>query len=388
MNRTNHLDGLRGSKGMKLAIDSLSRQPNYHLAHNIGLPGVSFVRRPGIPLGRLPARSGNVGGGIYMPMRPQGQAFLHLWNKIRVGPGSGWGVTFESRLPRVPDGDRSARLLRRKLLEDPSLNWINAMSSYAYRRMETAFTRTEWQDLTEKVQVVYPRLQPARPASSMSRQTRSGLELVFVGADFFRKGGEAVLRLVEQEGERLDLRLTVVSSLNISGYATPWVDNSYRKMIAERLDRSSRITWHESLPHEKVLDVVSEADVCLLPSLADTFGYSLAEGLMAGALVVGTNVQALPEIVGAEGIVIDLPVNEFGEWVSLGSRNGYSNAMVTILEALVATMSAMRNAPRSFTGRRTAGRARALGQFGGVRDAQLASLYALSGVHFEGPAVV
>ncbi|WP_125140102.1 glycosyltransferase family 4 protein [Clostridium transplantifaecale] len=52
----------------------------------------------------------------------------------------------------------------------------------------------------------------------------------------------------------------------------------------------------------------------LLPTFADTYGYSLLEMQACGLPVVSTNVRAMPEINDNEcGWIAKLPVNEYGE---------------------------------------------------------------------------
>ena len=54
--------------------------------------------------------------------------------------------------------------------------------------------------------------------------------------------------------------------------------------------------------------------VGLLPTYADTYGYSVLEFQAAGCPVISTNVRALPEINNEEiGWIIEVPRNQLGE---------------------------------------------------------------------------
>jgi glycosyltransferase involved in cell wall biosynthesis len=52
----------------------------------------------------------------------------------------------------------------------------------------------------------------------------------------------------------------------------------------------------KSLPHQKVLDVIKRSHVGLLPSYAETYGYSILEAQAAACPAITTNVRAFPEI--------------------------------------------------------------------------------------------
>lgn len=75
----------------------------------------------------------------------------------------------------------------------------------------------------------------------------------------------------------------------------------------------SWIDYYESLPNSEVLKKCKEATVGLLPSLTDTYGYSVLEMQAAGCPVVTTNIRAFPETNEEEcGWMCHLPVNELG----------------------------------------------------------------------------
>jgi glycosyltransferase involved in cell wall biosynthesis len=53
-----------------------------------------------------------------------------------------------------------------------------------------------------------------------------------------------------------------------------------------------------------------------MPTLMDTYGYSIIEGFSVGTPAFTTNVCALPEIVqhGKNGYVLELPLNKIRHW--------------------------------------------------------------------------
>lgn len=120
----------------------------------------------------------------------------------------------------------------------------------------------------------------------------------------------------EYEG-KYDFSLTVISSLQYGDYFTK---TPREEMICCRnfLNEKDWIDYYEFLPNEDVLEKCREAQVGLLPSFADTYGYAVLEMQAAGCPVITTNVRAFPEI-NDEGCgwVCRLPVDALGfcaEW--------------------------------------------------------------------------
>jgi glycosyltransferase involved in cell wall biosynthesis len=68
----------------------------------------------------------------------------------------------------------------------------------------------------------------------------------------------------------------------------------------------SRWRWFETVPHQRVLEIMIESDVLVLPSLGEGFGLVVTEALACGlAVIVTPNVGASDLICdGREGFVI------------------------------------------------------------------------------------
>ncbi len=68
------------------------------------------------------------------------------------------------------------------------------------------------------------------------------------------------------------------------------------------------------MPNQQVLELLKTCDVGLLPTYADTYGFSALEAQSAACPVISTDVRALPEINNTEvGWLINVPKNELGE---------------------------------------------------------------------------
>jgi glycosyltransferase involved in cell wall biosynthesis len=151
----------------------------------------------------------------------------------------------------------------------------------------------------EKVTVVYAGLNALdggtvgadhiRPEESPARQPA---RLLFVGRDFFRKGGDIVVRAFEQlrREHYPDLRLTV------AGPAAWPLAGEVPEGVAFLGDR----------PTEEVARLYREHDVLVMPSRFEAFGIAHREALANGMPVIGRSDFAMPEAIhpGKNGALV------------------------------------------------------------------------------------
>jgi glycosyltransferase involved in cell wall biosynthesis len=204
-------------------------------------------------------------------------------------------------------------------------------------------------EITAKMCVRLPSQAPLVDAARR-RTSSDPLHFVFVGAEFFRKGGKEVLaafeRLLDVRG---DVRLTIVSRMAYGDYATNSTKQDQAAALATIERHPLEIRRYGQLPNAEVLRLLRDADVCLLPTYADTFGYSVLEAQAVGCPVVTTDVRALPEINDDEsGWVIPLPLDARREAhrISAGSRERLS---ADLTQRLFETLRAIVDDPASIT---------------------------------------
>lgn len=257
----------------------------------------------------------------------------HLFNAISYGREP-WVVTFETVVPRfgcvlqnlsrTQDAFetlarvRSVRCAIDRLARD-SCRQIIALSECT-RQIQLSLLQLfpEHRDKVESKLVTLhpPQVVRVPEYQAKHRDLRQGVNFLFVGSSFFRKGGREILEAFAMIRRRwgAQVHLTVISALRIDNYATAEslsdVDSA-RRFIGENREW---LTWHDSLPNECVLKLMEMADVGLLPTHADTYGFSVLEFQACGTPVITTDVRALPEINNSNvGWVIELPKNRFGE---------------------------------------------------------------------------
>lgn len=313
----------------------------YNILH--GLENVDYIPGPMTPFTRI-----NPKFDSFTIIEP-GYDLIHSLNTIPLCTRTPFIVTFEDYCPRVP-GDRYIewleRRLRKVLISDRCLAMI-AMSNYALRKFKQQHqSYTDMEKLLAKMHVVYP----AMPISKWSPKSAGNvLHLLFVGKDFMRKGGPAVLEAHRRLAALgIPIETTIVSGLR-------WSDRDYigppdpqRSRAVMDSIAGSGVLHYPGLPNSEVITLMRRADYLLLPTLHDTFGYVSLEAMSCGTPVIATSTCAQNEVVehGSSGFLLDIENDsEVGDWRWLygqhrpGYVDAYWQAIQKLADELVATIS-------------------------------------------------
>lgn len=268
---------------------------------------------------------------------------LHFFNKLSLG-STPWVTTFETVVPRWNQTRGWAVPFGVKLLAGKPCRRLIAFSECT-RDFQLAFLAdhpAHADAIAAKITVLHPPqpvLTDAAPAAPEGE-----IHFAIVGADFFRKGGLEVLRVFDRLlGEGAAVRLSIVSTLAGGDYATHSTAEDLaeaRRLIAKW---PAEIDHVERLPNDQVLALFERAHVALLPSWADTYGYSVLEAQAAGCPVLTTDIRALPEINSdATGWVIPVPKDARGNGVleTAADRARFSALLAAGIEAALRAMIA------------------------------------------------
>ncbi|MBW6466565.1 MAG: glycosyltransferase [Brevefilum sp.] len=279
---------------------------------------------------------------------------LHFFNGISYGKNP-WISNFETFLPRIkgllakyhqkPEVIRLDRLEQRAFdaLSGDSCKRLIALSECSSRIQRDLLSRIsiDTEAINQKLTVLHPpQVKMINTYDEKELDIRGPIRFMLVGAGFFRKGGREILRvferLVRQDGYSIEL--VIISSLRMDKYAAheteadvAWVKNK----IAANKDW---ITHHTSLPNDQVLELMRSVHVGLLPTYADTYGFSVLEFQANGVPVITTNIRALPEINDEKaGWLIDVPRDDLGEalYSTSEQRNQLSSAIENGLEKII-----------------------------------------------------
>jgi len=255
---------------------------------------------------------------------------LHLFNGISFGK-TPWISSFETLLPRLegvlvkhkrkPDFIRLNSKEKRAFdaITGDSCKQLIALSECACQIQLDLVSRLsdDVQPIKDKLLVMHPPQEKMiADYDDKALDVQGPIRFMMVGAGFFRKGGREILRvferMVRQEGYPIEL--VIISSLRMDYYAAHETEADVVWAKEKIAANSDWITYHSSLPNEQVLDLMRSVHVGLLPTYADTYGYSVLEFQAHGVPVITSNIRALPEINNDQvGWIIDVPRDEFGE---------------------------------------------------------------------------
>lgn len=258
---------------------------------------------------------------------------LHFINKISYG-STPWITTFETAIPRctetmnchkgvAPDFSvlKGNRIVEHSLgvLARDSCKKLIALSACALgiqRDLLQHFPKYE-KIINKKLQVIHPpQTLFVNDFSEKNISIDETTRLLFIGNSFFRKGGMEILQTLRRIKDKssYDFNLIIISSLSIDNYARhegPREVSEAKKMIHEN---SEWIKFYSTIPYHNVIELMKKSHLALLPTWADTYGFSVLECQASGCPVISTDVRALPEINNDEiGWVINVPKNRLGE---------------------------------------------------------------------------
>lgn len=146
-----------------------------------------------------------------------------------------------------------------------------------------------------------------------------------------------------------NIKLTIISSLQYGDYATKTTRSDYESALRIIEKYPTHITWHKTLPNSEVLSILQQADVGLLPTWADTYGYSVLEAQACGCPVITTDIRALPEINNDScGWMINVPKDHLGNGI-VGTPVERKRFSETIDEQLESTVLAILSNPNSIS---------------------------------------
>jgi glycosyltransferase involved in cell wall biosynthesis len=265
----------------------------------------------------------------------------HFFNSINLGRGK-WTVTFETLLPRLGKYPKIFYKIAINRLAHQDCIKVIALSQNAYKN-QVDFLRLNYpKQATAIIVKMEVRLPPQRVIiNDYSKKILPKDFVVFtiVGSDFFRKGGEEVVMAFDELIPRYkNLKLIIISSLQYGDYASKKNKKDYLKVLRIIEKNRENIKHYNSLKNSEVLDVFKNTHVGLLPTWADSFGYSILEAQACGCPVVTTDIRAIPEINNNEiGWVIEVPKgkNNDAELTTAAARSDFSALLERELKRII-----------------------------------------------------
>lgn len=271
-------------------------------------------RRQFIPFNKISQKIEGV--TLFNPLPLKSFDFIHAFNRIPLGT-TPYIISFESHLPRAFGLEHTKYFERLSLsLAGERCIGIFAISEYAKRHFITQHKNYPWfNDLVKKLYVRYPNMPIANHGDEFDG-TMKPIRLIFIGNHFTRKGGIAVLKLAQlAEQQGIDMHVDIISALQSGSWVDPLLPNYFSRH--EPLCRNLKnIKIHGHLPNQKVLELCKKAHFSLLPTLSDTFGFSVIESMANYVPTIATAQGALPEFMidGHNGFLLPMTTTPMGEW--------------------------------------------------------------------------
>jgi len=175
------------------------------------------------------------------------------------------------------------------------------MQTRVARRLERVITVSEnsFADITrdhevpaERMHVVPVGVDPDlfRPVDTVTRQP--GRLVTTASADVTMKGLRYLLEALAKLRTERDVRLTVIGRPKEGGASA--------RTIAE-LGLIDAVEFVSGVPDERIVELYSEAELAVVPSLYEGFSLPAIEAMSCGVPVVATTGGAIPEVVGSDG---------------------------------------------------------------------------------------
>jgi glycosyltransferase involved in cell wall biosynthesis len=132
-----------------------------------------------------------------------------------------------------------------------------------------------------KIRVIHP------PFTTSYKQVKhKSKNLLFVGRDFYRKGGDVALRVFENLKQSFEnVHLTFVGRIE-------------DRATLDKVTHDHSVTHFDHVSKTELLEkIFPMADVFLLPTIAEAYGMSILEAMSNGIPVVASNISAIPEVI-------------------------------------------------------------------------------------------
>ena len=299
------------------------KNPEYNVSRSIigKVPGVAYRRVHTLSAAleklRYPHANCLALGLLQLRQKPLGGGGMHFFNTV-----AGWPfkfpfvTTFETSVPRTARRDFWFRRALDGLRSDACRRLL-AMSECARRIQLRVDAEQGIEEVDEKIEVLHPpQAALVQRDEIAARDFEKGpLRFFFVGSAFARKGGGEILRVFNRLRKDCEIELTIIGDFASDDryMCHPTLDapDALRRLA----DGRDWIRHDRRVPNDRVLAMMRESHVGLLPTRQDTYGYSVLEMQAAGLPVVTSNVRALPEINSNEvGWMFDVEKNEDGNF--------------------------------------------------------------------------
>jgi len=137
-----------------------------------------------------------------------------------------------------------------------------------------------------------------KPKSKASRSNKK-LKLITVSRLINRKGIDHIIKALAETRDK-DIKLIIIGTGNYE---------SFLKKLCEKLKLNDVVHFRGYYPREKLPELYNDADVFILPSLAESFGLVFAEAMACGLPIIGAKTGGIVDLVKKENGILVEPGN-------------------------------------------------------------------------------
>ena len=245
------------------------------------------------------------------------------WCRELKAAGSSHRLVLEMQCEWLSQRDRDQVARQLKVVDA-----VVAVSDHIARTFRSAFPDYPGVVATVGNGVDVSYFRPSEQRASASTRTRR--VILFVGRVSPEKGlhtlieafSEVAARFADVElriaGPHSPLPVDFVTSLSsdprvtaLSRFYDRWGNCKYREHLEELIERHGlrdRVQFVGNVPHKDLVATYHEADIVVNPSLSESFGISVVEGMACGIPVVGTRVGGMCEsiVAGSTGMLVEV----------------------------------------------------------------------------------
>lgn len=282
---------------------------------------------------------------------------FHFFNDINIG-NEDYITTFETCIPRIDmfmnnfndDKKKNLNKISKQLniLTKKNCKALIAISEASKNIQLNLLEYCSNEDrkiIKNKIHVIHPPQQSIfENYYEKKKFLFEDLTFVFVGRDFYRKGGYEITMTFDKLVKKFPnekIKLILVGDIENTWDYTKKISEAEVYQIKHIINNNNNIKLYKDIDNYKVIELLKKSHVGLLNTWADTYGYSVLEMQANGCPVITTNVRALPEINNNDcGWIINLPLTSLREadYFNEISRKRIREIILTELEEIMTSI--------------------------------------------------
>lgn len=187
-----------------------------------------------------------------------------------------------------PSREFRLELIKKLMLKNNFKKLI--FKSHAGKKTLNSYGKINEKKILDKTTVVYPAVRKIDD-SLLKKKKKDKLNILFPGPNFLRKGGVNVVDAFERLQKKYDnIELTLTAHF-------PGINKRLENRYASKIKKNKSIKM-KLVPRKKMFTkFYPRADIFVLPTYFEAYGYSIEEAMAFGLPVISTKHFAIPEIV-------------------------------------------------------------------------------------------